>query len=149
MEFVIGGIAATSAGLFTNPLEVVKHHMELSQKSQMNKCRTFFHTGLQVAKHDGLKSLQKGLSPALGAYLVSYGMKLGEKLYWFHVFIMAKLATDSFDDVTKSFFFSTIFVFKCFLYITQDVTVRTETYYKESYFNMKTSRNRGFKSLRI
>ncbi|KAJ8917717.1 hypothetical protein NQ315_005166 [Exocentrus adspersus] len=78
MEFVIGGLAATSAGLFTNPLEVVKHHMELSKKSQMNnKYKAFFDTGLQVAKHDGLKSLQKGLSPALGAYLVSYGMKLG------------------------------------------------------------------------
>lgn len=82
MEFIIGGIAATSAGLFTNPLEVVKHHMELSQKSQMrNKYRAFFSTGLQVAKQDGFKSLQKGLSPALGAYLVSYGMKLGEMLH--------------------------------------------------------------------
>ncbi|KAJ8943469.1 hypothetical protein NQ318_006321 [Aromia moschata] len=78
MEFLIGGLAATSAGVLTNPLEVVKHHMEMTKKSQLNnKYGAFFHTGLQVAKQDGLKSLQKGLSPALGAYLVSYGMKLG------------------------------------------------------------------------
>lgn len=78
MEFLIGGLAATSAGFFTNPLEVIKHHMEISKKSQFNnKYNAFFHTGLQVAKQDGFRSLQKGLSPALGAYLVSYGMKLG------------------------------------------------------------------------
>ncbi|CAG9815635.1 unnamed protein product [Phaedon cochleariae] len=71
-------MAATSAGFITNPLEVVKHHMEMSKKSQFqNKCAKFFHTGYTVAKADGLKSLQKGLSPALGAYLASYGMKLG------------------------------------------------------------------------
>ncbi|KAJ8985302.1 hypothetical protein NQ317_007089 [Molorchus minor] len=78
MEFLIGGLAASSAGFFTNPLEVVKHHMELNNKSQFNsKYKKFFHTGLQAAKQDGLRGLQKGLSPALGAYLVSYGMKLG------------------------------------------------------------------------
>ncbi|KAG5898267.1 hypothetical protein JTB14_008611 [Gonioctena quinquepunctata] len=77
MEFVIGGLAATSAGFFTNPLEVVKHHMEMSKKSQLNRYSNFLHAGYQVAKQDGFKSMQKGLSPALGAYLVSYGMKLG------------------------------------------------------------------------
>nr|XP_023021255.1 solute carrier family 25 member 35-like [Leptinotarsa decemlineata] len=78
MEFLIGGLAATSAGFFTNPLEVVKHHMEISKKSQFTKKYTnFLHAGYHVARQDGLKSLQKGLSPALGAYLVSYGMKLG------------------------------------------------------------------------
>nr|CAH7725087.1 unnamed protein product [Callosobruchus chinensis] len=77
MEFLIGGLAATSAGVLTNPLEVVKHHMEVSKKANFGHQKGFLHTGYQVAKRDGLKSLQKGLSPALGAHLVSYGMKLG------------------------------------------------------------------------
>lgn len=79
MEFVIGGLAATSAGFFTNPLEVIKHYMEMNKKSQFHKQPGGFLTaGYQVAKKNGLNGLQKGLSPALGAHLVSYGMKLGK-----------------------------------------------------------------------
>lgn len=81
MEFIIGGMAAASAGFFTNPLEVIKHHMELSKKSQFNnnlKKINFLNAGYHVAKQDGWKSLQKGLSPAIGAHLMSYGVKLGE-----------------------------------------------------------------------
>lgn len=79
MEFLIGGLAATSAGFFTNPLEVIKHHMELSKKSNMgSKPGSFLSAGYHVAKNNGFKSLQKGLSPAMGAHLVSYGMKLGK-----------------------------------------------------------------------
>lgn len=96
MEFVIGGMAAMSAGFFTNPLEVIKHHMELNKKStQINnsgKYKGFLGTGFHVAKQNGLKSLQKGLSPALGYHLVSYGMKLGKAkgLNTFH-FILLKI----------------------------------------------------------
>lgn len=81
MEFIIGGMAAASAGFLTNPLEVIKHHMELSKKSHFSssvKHTNFLNVGYKVAKQDGWKSLQKGLSPALGAHLVSYGMKLGK-----------------------------------------------------------------------
>lgn len=86
MEFIIGGLAATSAGFLTNPLEVVKHNMEISKKSQFtNKYQTFFHTGFKVARNEGFKSLQKGLSPALGAHLISYGMKLGKKMFNFFI----------------------------------------------------------------
>lgn len=77
MEFVIGAAAATSAGIFTNPLDVVKHHMELNKKTQY-KYKNMLHAGFKVARRDGIKSLQKGLSPALGYHLVSYGMKLGK-----------------------------------------------------------------------
>lgn len=81
MEFFIGGMAAASAGFFTNPLEVIKHHMELTKKTQFSMNRrpeNFFNVGYEVVKENGLRSLQQGLSPALGAYLVSYGIKLGE-----------------------------------------------------------------------
>lgn len=82
MEFVIGGLAATSAGFFTNPLEVAKHHMELNKKTQYTdyKYKNLLRSGYAVVKTNGLKSLQKGLSPALGAHLASYGMKLGIKI---------------------------------------------------------------------
>ncbi|XP_044755215.1 solute carrier family 25 member 35-like [Coccinella septempunctata] len=78
MEFVIGGLAAVSAGILTNPLEVMKHHMELDKKSPVNrKYRNFIHAGYLVTRSNGVKSLQNGLSPAILAHLTSYGMKLG------------------------------------------------------------------------
>lgn len=81
MEFVIGGLAATSAGVFTNPIEVVKHHMEISKKSQFShQYQHSLHQGFKAAGREGFKSLQKGLSPALGAHLISYGLKLGKYL---------------------------------------------------------------------
>lgn len=91
MEFIIGGMAAASAGFFTNPLEVIKHHMEMSKKSQFStsmKKTNFLNAGFQVAKQDGWRSLQKGLSPALGAHLVSYGVKLGRQIFTlFYVYL--------------------------------------------------------------
>lgn len=79
MEFVIGGLAAASAGILTNPLEVMKHHMDLDKKSPVNrKYRNFIHAGYVVTRSNGVKSLQKGLSPAMLAHLTSYGMKLGK-----------------------------------------------------------------------
>lgn len=82
MEFAIGGMAAASAGFFTNPIEVVKHHIELNKKSPVNhKYRNFLQAGIIVTQKDGLKSLQKGLQPALCAHLTSYGMKLGTYNY--------------------------------------------------------------------
>ncbi|KAL3269686.1 hypothetical protein HHI36_008746 [Cryptolaemus montrouzieri] len=78
MEFVIGGLAAASAGVLTNPLEAMKHHMELNKKNPVNeKYRNFVHAGYVVSKNSGVKSLQAGLSPAVCAHLTSYGMKLG------------------------------------------------------------------------
>ncbi|CAH0554851.1 unnamed protein product [Brassicogethes aeneus] len=62
MEFVVGGMAATSAG---------------PSDKQPGQIQRFLDAGCKVAKKDGLKSLQKGLSPALGAHLMSYGTKLG------------------------------------------------------------------------
>ncbi|KAL1491540.1 hypothetical protein ABEB36_012122 [Hypothenemus hampei] len=78
MEFVIGGLAATTAGVLTNPIEVVKHQMEISKKCQFNhEYQHFLHRGFKAAKQEGFKSLGKGLSPALGAHLTCYGLKLG------------------------------------------------------------------------
>lgn len=87
MEFVIGGLAATSAGVFTNPIEVVKHHMEISKKSQFShQYQHSLHQGFKAAGREGFKSLQKGLSPALGAHLISYGLKLGKYLLIFFLY---------------------------------------------------------------
>lgn len=78
MEFVIGGLAAASAGVFTNPIEVLKHHMEMNRKSPVNeKYKKFLYAGYNMTKKSGIKSFQKGFTPAIFAHITSYGMKLG------------------------------------------------------------------------
>lgn len=84
MEFIIGGMAAASAGFFTNPLEVLKIRMqlqgELKAKGQhVVYYKNVFHAAYVVAANDGLVALQKGLIPALWVQLIMNGMRFGKK----------------------------------------------------------------------
>ncbi|KFM56993.1 Solute carrier family 25 member 35, partial [Stegodyphus mimosarum] len=82
MEFVIGGAAACCAGVFTNPLEVVKTRLQLqgelkSRGVYTKHYRNAFHAFYVVAKSDGIFALQKGLVPALWYQLFMNGVRLG------------------------------------------------------------------------
>lgn len=75
MDFLIGGTAAMSAVLFSNPLDVVKTRMQLqgelkSRGKYAVHYRSVPHAIYMIAKNDGLLALQKGLVPALGFQLV-------------------------------------------------------------------------------
>ncbi|KAL1138211.1 hypothetical protein AAG570_009902 [Ranatra chinensis] len=70
MEFVIGALSAIGAGVFTNPLEVVKTRFQLQGELRKRgnysvHYRNFIHAGYVIAKVDGITALQKGLVPAL------------------------------------------------------------------------------------
>ncbi|KAK7866891.1 hypothetical protein R5R35_001634 [Gryllus longicercus] len=92
MEFLIGGAAAIGAGIFTNPLEVVKTRFQLQGELQARGLyavhyKNFFHAFYAVAKADGILALQKGLVPALWYQLFLNGVRLGtyqfaEKRNW-------------------------------------------------------------------
>ena len=82
MEFILGGVAATGAGFFTNPLDVIKTRLQLQGELQARGLYTvhykgFFHAFYAVAKNDGILALQKGLVPALWYQLVMNGVRLG------------------------------------------------------------------------
>lgn len=82
IEFVLGGIATSGAGFFTNPLEVVKTRMqlqgELKAKGQYTvHYRHVFHAFYTIARNDGIKALQKGLVPALWYQFFMNGVRLG------------------------------------------------------------------------
>ena len=82
LEFVLGGIAACGAGIFTNPLEVVKTRMQLqgelkSRGQYAVHYRNVFHAFYNIAKCDGLVKLQAGLTPALWYQFFMNGMRLG------------------------------------------------------------------------
>ncbi|KAF4532356.1 hypothetical protein B566_EDAN003660 [Ephemera danica] len=82
MEFMLGGMAAVGACLFTNPLEVVKTRMQLQGELQARGLytvhyRNVVHAFFAVARADGLLALQKGLVPGLWYQLCMNGVRLG------------------------------------------------------------------------
>lgn len=91
MDFAIAGAAAASAGVFTNPIEVMKTRLqlqgELSAKGKYSvHYKNIFHAGYVVAKHDGVRGLQKGLVPGLCMQLVLNGLKLGKYVVVYLIF---------------------------------------------------------------
>ncbi|XP_017069013.1 solute carrier family 25 member 35 [Drosophila eugracilis] len=69
-DFVLGGVAAMGAGLFTNPVEVIKTRIQLqgelaARGSHAQPYKSVFQAFVTVAKNDGILGLQKGLAPAL------------------------------------------------------------------------------------
>ncbi|XP_056140853.1 solute carrier family 25 member 35 isoform X2 [Lampris incognitus] len=82
MDFVLSGIAACSACLFTNPLEVVKTRMQLQGELKGRGTyqvyyRNVFHAFYTIGKVDGLAGLQKGLVPGLVYQFFMNGVRLG------------------------------------------------------------------------
>ncbi|XP_045680515.1 solute carrier family 25 member 35 isoform X2 [Phyllostomus hastatus] len=82
MDFMMSGLAACGACLFTNPLEVVKTRMQLQGElrapgSYQRHYRNVFHAFITIGKVDGLAALQKGLAPALLYQFLMNGIRLG------------------------------------------------------------------------
>jgi len=81
-DILIGGTAACCACLFTNPLEVAKTRMQLqgelaARGHYVVHYRNVFHAFCQIARVDGVFSLQKGLLAAECYQFVATGIRLG------------------------------------------------------------------------
>ncbi|GAA6067271.1 solute carrier family 25 member 35 isoform X1 [Tachysurus ichikawai] len=82
MDFMLSGVAACGACLFTNPLEVCKTRMQLqgelkSRGTYRVHYRNVFHAFYTVGRVEGLSALQKGLVPALLYQFFMNGVRLG------------------------------------------------------------------------
>ncbi|XP_044732978.1 solute carrier family 25 member 35-like isoform X2 [Chrysoperla carnea] len=82
MDFIIGGVAAMGAGLFTNPLEVAKTRMQLQgELLARGKYAVHYknapHALYTIAKNEGILAIQKGLVPGLWVQLFLNGFRLG------------------------------------------------------------------------
>ncbi|KAJ8943470.1 hypothetical protein NQ318_006322 [Aromia moschata] len=82
MDFVIGGLAASGACIFSNPFDVLKTRMQLQGELRAEGqhaiyYRNVFHAGWVVAKNEGLRGLQKGLTAALFMHTIRNSLRLG------------------------------------------------------------------------
>lgn len=81
-EYFLGGLGAACAGVFTNPLEVIKTRIQLQGELQARghytvHYRNVFHAFYAVARAESLVSLQKGLVPALWYQFIMNGCRFG------------------------------------------------------------------------
>lgn len=82
VEFGLGALAATGAGIFTNPIDVIKIRLqlqgELAAKGTYKKLyKNTFHAGYMIAKYEGILSLQSALGSALAFQVVLNGIRIG------------------------------------------------------------------------
>lgn len=82
MDFVIGGLAASGAALFSNPFDVLKTRMQLQGELQAKGKHAVFykntvHAAYVVAKNEGIRGLQKGLGAALIMHSMRNSVRLG------------------------------------------------------------------------
>ncbi|XP_034935957.1 solute carrier family 25 member 35-like [Chelonus insularis] len=82
VEFGIGALAAVGAGIFTNPIDVIKVRLqlqgELEARGTYKKIyKNTFHAGYIIAVNEGLAGLQSGIVSALAFQVVLNGIRLG------------------------------------------------------------------------
>lgn len=83
MEFLLGGLAASCAGFFTNPLEVLKTRLqfqgELKAKGKHPiHYKNTFHAVYVIVKNEGIVALQRGLVSATYVQFIMNGSRLGK-----------------------------------------------------------------------
>ncbi|KAI4370076.1 hypothetical protein MLD38_018460 [Melastoma candidum] len=64
-----GGIAGSTAALFTTPFDVVKTRLQTQQSGTASQYNGVLQTLLEIARTEGLKSLYRGLTPRLIMYV--------------------------------------------------------------------------------
>ncbi|KAJ6326757.1 hypothetical protein OIU78_013777 [Salix suchowensis] len=66
---VCGGLAGSTAALFTTPFDVVKTRLQTQIPGSMSPYGNVFHALEEIGKKEGLKGLYRGLTPRLVMYV--------------------------------------------------------------------------------
>lgn len=66
---ICGGLAGSTAALFTTPFDVVKTRLQTQIPGSRSKFNGVLNTLVEIAKHEGFKGLYRGLTPRLVMYM--------------------------------------------------------------------------------
>ncbi|WJX53949.1 hypothetical protein P8452_39888 [Trifolium repens] len=66
---VCGGLAGSTAALFTTPFDVIKTRLQTQIPGSRNQYDSVFHALYKISKTEGLKGLYRGLTPRLIMYM--------------------------------------------------------------------------------
>ncbi|GKU95268.1 hypothetical protein SLEP1_g8649 [Rubroshorea leprosula] len=66
---VCGGLAGSTAALFTTPFDVVKTRLQTQVPGSLTQYSSVYHALQEIGKHEGLKGLYRGLIPRLVMYM--------------------------------------------------------------------------------
>lgn len=83
MDFILGGAAACCAGVFSNPMDVIKTRQQLQGELMkrgavaVTPYKSIWASVQSIVKSEGLWGLQKGLNPALMFQFVMNSVRLG------------------------------------------------------------------------
>lgn len=66
---VCGGLAGSTAALFTTPFDVVKTRLQTQIPGSASQYNSVFHALQQISKQEGFKGLYRGLTPRLVMYI--------------------------------------------------------------------------------
>ncbi|CAK7335544.1 unnamed protein product [Dovyalis caffra] len=69
IKLVCGGLAGSTAALFTTPFDVVKTRLQTQIPGSMSPYGSIFHALQEIGKNEGLKGLYRGLTPRLVMYM--------------------------------------------------------------------------------
>lgn len=66
---VCGGLAGSTAALFTTPFDVVKTRLQTQIPGSISQYNSVFHALQEIGKKEGLRGLYRGLTPRLVMYM--------------------------------------------------------------------------------
>ncbi|XP_072958620.1 mitochondrial aspartate-glutamate transporter AGC1 [Typha angustifolia] len=86
---VCGGLAGSTAALFTTPFDVVKTRLQTQAPGTLGKYYGVFHALQEITKQEGLQGLYRGLVPRLAMYVLQ-----GAIFFASYEFLKAVLSLD-------------------------------------------------------
>ncbi|KAJ0105747.1 hypothetical protein Patl1_17726 [Pistacia atlantica] len=83
---VCGGLAGSTAALFTTPFDVVKTRLQTQIPGSISQYNSVYHALQEIGKREGLKGLYRGLIPRLVMYMSQGAIFFGSYEFFKHLF---------------------------------------------------------------
>ncbi|XP_068646548.1 uncharacterized protein [Aristolochia californica] len=87
---VCGGLAGTTAALFTTPFDVVKTRLQTQIPGSVRQYDGVFHVLQEIAKNEGVKGLYRGLTPRLVMYMTQGALFFASYEFFKSVFFLER-----------------------------------------------------------